>query len=140
MWQPLHLGAGFMALLFLLGYAFVDFPDREAYLRGKKVYEQRCFFCHGMQADGKGPLSADLTGTKPQDFRLDYLAALPPDSLKRTIREGGKAVGRNPVMPGWSGILAPQEIDDVVVFIQTVSRHGRVLAEDELGEIMTQTQ
>ena len=133
----------FVVVLGAMGAAFASrpaAPDKEAYVRGQKVYAQRCFFCHGEQADGNGPLSAQLTGSKPRDFRQKHLAERPPDALKRTILNGGEAVGLNPMMPAWGGILSPQEIDDVVVFIQTVSRHGRILTEDELAENPTESQ
>ena len=142
--SPLRRGGVFAALAVLGAtvMAFTDLTaaiDKEAYQRGLKVYEQRCFFCHGEQADGNGPLSAQIQGPKPRDFRLRYLSALHPDSLKHVIQQGGEAVGLSPMMPSWEGVLSPQEIDDVVVFIQTVSRHGRVLTEEELTDNPTGT-
>lgn len=104
----------------------------EAFVQGKKIYRQRCQFCHGEKANGQGPLSVDIEEPKPKDFRLPDLAQRPPTALQEIVRLGGEAVGKNPMMPPWGGILSEDDISDVVVFIQAVSRFGRIPAPEEL--------
>jgi len=104
----------------------------EAFAQGKKIYRQRCQFCHGEKADGKGPLATEMEEPKPRDFRLPDLAQRPPDALETIVRLGGEAIGKNPMMPPWEDVLSDQEIKDVVVFVQAVSRYGRIPSPDEL--------
>ncbi len=104
-----------------------DSPEMQlAMARGKEVFLSHCTGCHGAEANGKGPLSEQLTGTRPRDFTQPEVAETPADSLRKTILLGGQSRNLNPMMPGWQTALSDQEIDDVVVFVQAVSRHGAI--------------
>ena len=108
--------------------AGVDEPLTAAYTEGEKVYMTHCFFCHGEQAKGDGPLVASLgSEVKPADFTHPRMAEMPQDSLARAIWEGGSAMGLSDLMPAWKGTLTRNEVDNVVIFIQTVSRQGGLL-------------
>ncbi|RMF88511.1 MAG: cytochrome c, partial [Nitrospinota bacterium] len=37
--------------------------------RGEEIYQRRCWFCHGLEGDGNGPV-ADYLDPRPRDFTL----------------------------------------------------------------------
>src|SRR5262245_39903474 len=67
--------------------------------KGKVHYETYCFTCHGMSGKGDGPSAAGLT-VKPRNHTDDALMSkLSDDRIFKTIKEGGKAVGKSELMP-----------------------------------------
>ena len=96
----------------------------EAVVRGKRVYDARCVECHGSAGHGDGRAASILT-PHPRDFtagkyklRTTETGSIPTDDdLLRTVRQGvyGSA------MPGWEKILSEAELQDVVVYIKTLS-------------------
>jgi len=72
---------------------------------GKKVYEQRCAGCHGVDGDGNGPASTFLYETRARDFTKAVFkfkqtpsGSLPTDGdLMRTITRGVRGTS----MPSW---------------------------------------
>lgn len=87
--------------------------------KGRSVYFNYCAFCHGERGRGDGP-SVERLGLAPTDFtRLDVMAGLKRKDLVRAIREGGKSVGRSPLMPPYDRTLTANQIDEVVTYIQT---------------------
>ena len=105
--------------------------SQAAYHAGKELYMTHCFFCHGKLADGQGPLAASMEGAKPRDMRDPALAKAHSDSLKRVILEGGLAVGLSENMPAWNSVLTSDDADVLVAFIQTVSKNGGILVEEQ---------
>jgi mono/diheme cytochrome c family protein len=39
-----------------------------------------------------------------------------------TIKKGGQAMGKSPLMPAWGGQLSDEQIRDLVAYIRTLSR------------------
>jgi nucleotide-binding universal stress UspA family protein len=59
---------------------------------------------------------------KPRDHTdADYMGKLTAQQIFNTIKQGGEAVGKSPFMPKWGGILSDQQIEDIVVYIRTLS-------------------
>lgn len=88
---------------------------------GKEIYAQYCALCHGEQGQGDGSLSANLD-PKPRDHTDGaYMNALTDDHLLKVVSEGGAAAGLAPIMPAWKGILADQQILDVIAFVRTLA-------------------
>jgi mono/diheme cytochrome c family protein len=83
--------------------------------RGKKLYENYCFACHGSQGKGDGvvqfdPPVADLTSS-------DVLVK--PDSrLLKSIHEGRP----NTAMDAWKSKLSDEAIRDVLAYVLTFLR------------------
>lgn len=96
--------------------------SEQAVEAGKKVYRERCWFCHGEKGDGNGPV-AEYLDPKPRDFTLGTYklrstgsGELPTDSdLFRTITRGISGTA----MPEWGSYLSEQERRDVVQYLKT---------------------
>ena len=59
-----------------------------------------CATCHGADGTGNGPAAASLP-TRPRDYTDPaWQASVTDDDLKKTILQGGQAVGKSPLMPG----------------------------------------
>ncbi|MDR4496793.1 MAG: ethylbenzene dehydrogenase-related protein [Candidatus Scalindua sp.] len=93
----------------------------EAIEAGKKLYEKKCYYCHGIKGDGKGSAALRLD-PKPRNFvRNEYkvrstaLGELPTDEdLFRIISSGIEGTA----MPFWSS-LSNEERWQVVYYIKT---------------------
>lgn len=93
----------------------------DAIAAGKKVYEERCYYCHGIKGDGKGPVAPRLD-PKPRNFtRNEYkvrsteLGMLPTDEdLFRIITSGVEGTA----MPFWSTLRADERWQ-VIFYIKT---------------------
>lgn len=98
-------------------------PADEATIEaGREVYMERCWFCHGEEGDGFGPV-ADSLDPRPRDFTLGtyklrstHSGELPTDEdLFRTVTRGIPGTA----MPAWEPYLDEDERWQVVRYIQT---------------------
>ncbi len=88
---------------------------------GKKIYEKRCYYCHGIRGDGNGPAAPRLD-QKPRNFtRNEYkirsteLGMLPTDEdLFRIITSGIEGTA----MPFWR-TLSSEERWQVIYYVKT---------------------
>jgi mono/diheme cytochrome c family protein len=70
------------------------------------LFNERCVVCHGEAGKGNGPASAALN-PKPRNYTdTAWQASVSDDTLRKTIRLGGAAVGKSPLMP------ASPDLDD----------------------------
>ncbi len=87
--------------------------------QGKYVFTKYCAVCHGDDGKGDG-FNAYNLNPKPRDFTDTHLMGnLTDERLKETVREGGGAVNKSPLMPAWSGTLSSRQIDYVVEYLKT---------------------
>lgn len=78
----------------------VDMPAAQA------LFNERCVVCHGTEGKGNGPAAAALN-PKPRNYTDKvWQATVTDDQLRKTIRLGGAAVGKSPLMP------ASPDLDD----------------------------
>jgi mono/diheme cytochrome c family protein len=64
----------------------------------RKLFTTKCVVCHGDHGAGDGPGAAALT-PKPRAFGdAAWQASVTDDQIKKTIVEGGAAVGKSPAM------------------------------------------
>lgn len=99
--------------------------DDEA-LPGQALSEQYCVTCHGVGGKGDGP--AGLTALPmPRDFTVGQFK-FDADGDGRTgtdrdlflvIRDGGAAVGGNPLMAPW-GHLGDDRIHELVAYVRSL--------------------
>lgn len=84
--------------------------------RGKVVYQTNCILCHGPNHDGQGRASV-LYDPKPSNLSQSEQS---PEYKRAIIDQGGAAMGRSAIMPPWGLQLTPQEIEDVVQYLETI--------------------
>ena len=119
-WRAL---AGAAAAVLLLGAAYQGFDagtgrgggDAGAQARheaGRKVYNFRCYFCHGYSGDAR-TLAASYMTPAPRDFRAATPEQLPEASILSAVRDGRAGTG----MKSFRGILSDVEMQDVAAFV-----------------------
>ncbi|MFQ5803380.1 MAG: ethylbenzene dehydrogenase-related protein [Candidatus Methylomirabilales bacterium] len=116
----------FLTCLLVLGagrFAWAKPPETpENIARGKSIYMKRCWFCHGREGDGNGPV-ADYLHPRPRDFtiaaykfRTTQSGEVPLDEdLFRTITRGVQGTA----MQSFEGFLTEDERWQVIYFIKT---------------------
>lgn len=98
---------------------------------GRAIYEERCWFCHGEEGDGQGPVAPYLW-PRPRDFtvgsyklRTTLSGELPLDEdLYRTITMGIPGSS----MPAWESVLSERGRWQVIAYIKSFAAD---LFEDE---------
>jgi|GEM_PF-317186 len=80
---------------------------------GRKVYNFRCYFCHGYSGDAR-TLAATYLSPKPRDFTATPPAALPREAMLAAVRDGRSATA----MKGFIGIITPAEMEAVTDFVR----------------------
>ena len=86
--------------------------------KGQEIYNIYCATCHGPTGLGDGVAAAALD-PKPRDLSsAAILETYTDEYLVNVITNGGAAVGKSPMMTAWSGIISPEDIDNVVAHIR----------------------
>lgn len=89
--------------------------------RGQALYQQYCAICHGAAGKGDGPAAGNLP-VKPRNHTDGvYMNALSDAHLRKVITQGGAAVGKSGLMPGWGGVLTAAEVEDVIAHVRTLA-------------------
>ena len=90
----------------------------------EKVYNTYCVQCHGVNRNGKGINSSQMS-VQPRDHSdAKGMGDIPDDELKRAIRDGGLAVNKSVLMPTWGKTLSEQDIEGLVKYLRTVCKCG----------------
>jgi mono/diheme cytochrome c family protein len=86
---------------------------------GHDLYTSICWVCHGLEGKGDGPAAAGMK-VKPRDFTAkDFSVAGRGEEIYRTISEGAaKSFHGSESMIAWKGSLTPQQIRDVMAYIE----------------------
>ncbi len=93
---------------------------------GKPAYERHCAPCHGATGEGDGPLASQFdpppTDLVAPGVRISLkgleLTIQTPHYSTRLMAE--RVTEGNREMPGWSEVLTPQEIHDVVEYVRSL--------------------
>jgi cytochrome c oxidase cbb3-type subunit 3 len=80
---------------------------------GRKVYNYRCYFCHGYSGDAR-TLATTYLNPKPRDFKSTPLDALPREAMLAVVRDGRGGTA----MKGFTGILTASEMEAVTDFVR----------------------
>ena len=88
---------------------------------GRDIYTSICWVCHGLDGKGDGPAAAGMK-PKPRDFTAkEFSVAGREERIYRTISEGAaKSFHGSESMIAWKGALTPQQIGDVMAYIETL--------------------
>ena len=89
--------------------------------KGAPQYAALCASCHGPKGCGDGPLSASLNPKPAKHCDGELMNPLTDAFLYKTIKEGGAAVGKSPLMAPWGGTLSDAQIVDVVAYVRTLA-------------------
>ena len=79
---------------------------------GRKVYNFRCYFCHGYSGDAK-TLAASYLSPRPRDFTT--APALRKETIEQALRQGRQGTA----MKSFTGILSDTEITAVAAFVES---------------------
>jgi cytochrome c oxidase cbb3-type subunit 3 len=120
MWRDAAIGTALATLVFLVGWDLTG-PGSDAasaasavagsHELGRRVYNFRCYFCHGYSGDAK-TLAATYLQPPPRDFtRADTLTRA---QIAAALRQGRPGTA----MTSFAGVLAPREIDAVAAFVE----------------------
>ena len=80
---------------------------------GRKIYNFRCYYCHGYSGNAR-TLAASLLTPKPVDFTSASPDILDKNRMLQSIREGRQGTA----MMSFSSVLKPREIEAVAEFIR----------------------
>ena len=84
-------------------------------------YNTVCATCHGVTGAGDGPAGAALE-PKPASFaEAAFWETRDDDHVFTVIKEGGPAVGKSPLMVGWSMQFDDDQIRQIVEYLKTLS-------------------
>lgn len=84
-------------------------------LRGQKLFQDNCAFCHGADGTGKNWIGSFLE-SHPRNLRdPEFMANLTRSRLAATIRDGLP----NTSMPAWKSVFSSDDIAAVVAYIST---------------------
>ena len=90
-------------------------------IEGKKVYEEFCSICHGMDGKGKGVLAKVYDMTPADHTNAEQMNSLDNATLKAYIKSGGD----DTLMPGWEDVLSDKQLNDVISYIRLLSANGQ---------------
>jgi mono/diheme cytochrome c family protein len=90
--------------------------------KGAPLYATNCASCHGPKGDGDGPVGAALNPKPAKHSDGSYMNPLTNEHLFKTIKEGGAAVGKSPMMAPWGGVMTDDQIWDVVAFVRSLAK------------------
>ena len=93
--------------------------SRESVARGKKVFVDRCYGCHGRAGDGKGPNAAEMLPRPRSLTNHAFLEKLPDARLFGSITYGVVGTG----MPPWDS-LPDEQRWDLVNYVRFLSSTG----------------
>ena len=80
---------------------------------GRKIYNFRCYYCHGYSGDAK-TLAASFVSPRPIDFTHTSPDALPRERMLTSIKSGRLGTA----MMSFEHILQPNEIEAVADFVR----------------------
>jgi len=89
--------------------------------QGRLLFGQYCATCHGDEGRGDGQNASNLD-PKPPDLTASKRAS-DADFLRRVITQGSAAVGQSPLSPPWGRALRAQEVDNLVLYCQVLTRN-----------------
>ncbi len=93
--------------------AVMDGSNSDRHERGRRIYNFRCYFCHGYSGDAR-TLASSYIMPKPRNFVTTSPDDLPRERMVRAITSG---VGET-AMKGFGTILSQDEIEEVADFIR----------------------
>lgn len=89
---------------------------------GKALYEEHCLKCHGDKGKGDGASAKKLKMKMADYSNAEAMAKLTDADLAKFTMEGGGALGKSKLMPGFKDKLNEKQLADVVAYIRTFAK------------------
>ena len=87
---------------------------------GQRLFQTRCFVCHGRRGKGDGPSATGLA-EKPQDLTdQNWQKNTTDDRIRSVIQGGGIAIGKSGAMPP-NPDLTQEQIQGLVTFVRSLA-------------------
>ncbi|MGH7909007.1 MAG: c-type cytochrome [Thermodesulfobacteriota bacterium] len=110
--------AGFIGALAIGGSLLANAAGKGDPAKGKEKFNQICASCHGPTGHGDGPAAAALD-PKPRNLSdPKYVSTISDEQIFKTVKEGGAAVGKSPLMPAWGSVLSDDDIWNVIAYLR----------------------
>jgi mono/diheme cytochrome c family protein len=94
--------------------------DQAGQADGQKIFQARCFVCHGRGGKGDGPSATGLA-EKPQDLTdANWQRSTTDDRIRSVIQGGGAAIGKTGAMPP-NPDLTQEQIQGLVAFVRSLA-------------------
>ena len=96
----------------------------DQYAHAEQLYNTYCVQCHGVNRNGKGVNTPDMS-VQPRDHTdAKGMGDIPDDELLQAIRDGGLAVNKSVLMPNWGDVLSEADIKELVAYLRHVCNCG----------------
>ncbi len=115
----------FLIVFFISSSLFAAQGDKDA---GKKIYDKKCWWCHGEKGEGNGP-AAEFLLPPPRDFTLGVykFKSSPPgqvardEDIFRIISDGMPGTMLGTAMPEWKDVLSEKDRWDLVAYVKSMT-------------------
>jgi mono/diheme cytochrome c family protein len=98
------------------GFRLFDQADQPD---GQRLFQTRCFVCHGRGGKGDGPAATGLA-EKPQDLTdANWQRNTLDDRIRTVIQGGGVAIGKSGAMPP-NPDLTQEQIQGLISFVRSL--------------------
>lgn len=98
--------------------------DEQYSQRAIRNYDTYCVQCHGINRNGRGINSRDMS-VQPRDHTdAKGMGDIPENETIRVIKEGGLAVNKSVLMPAWGNVMSDTEIREMAAYLRHVCKCG----------------
>jgi len=96
----------------------------EPHARAARNYDTYCAQCHGINRNGRGINSRDMS-VQPRDHTdAKGMGDIPENEILKVIKEGGLAVNKSVLMPAWGNVMSDTEIREMAAYLRHVCNCG----------------
>lgn len=96
----------------------------EQYAKAARNYDTYCAQCHGINRNGRGINSRDMS-VQPRDHTdAKGMGDIPENEILKVIKEGGLAVNKSVLMPAWGNVMSDAEIREMAAYLRHVCNCG----------------
>jgi cytochrome c oxidase cbb3-type subunit 3 len=96
----------------------------EQYAKAARNYDTYCVQCHGINRNGRGINSRDMS-VQPRDHSdAKGMGSIPDEEIFQVIKEGGLSVNKSVLMPAWGNVMSDEEIRELAAYLRHVCNCG----------------
>ncbi len=97
----------------------------DEYAAAAQRYDTYCVQCHGIDRNGRGLNSRDMS-VQPRDHTdAKGMGGLPDEEMFNAIKKGGLAVNKSVLMPAWGSVMDDAEINELVAYLRHLCKCGK---------------